>query len=120
MASSNVSISLYLYYPWPMVVCRNDMCSPPMMECSPHQMHHPSPLFRPPPPSDSTDWADFMDPQEVRKPLWSSNSYPHLAYVPATIRFYGPLFLTLATNASTMPVANNGAVWQFFPLVAAT
>src|SRR5882724_12707536 len=23
--------------------------------------------------------TDFMDPQEVRKPLWSFNSYPHLA-----------------------------------------
>src|SRR5882672_4841843 len=40
--------------------------------------------------------------------------------MPATMCFDGPLFLRLAYNVRTMPVANNGAVWKLCPLVAAT
>ena len=73
-----------------------------------------------PPSSHSTDWAEFMDPRDVRQPLWSSNSYPHLVYVPATICFDGPLFLHLAYNTCTMPLEPDMAMWRLSSLVAAT
>ena len=57
-------------------------------------------------------------PKDVRTVQWSMNVFPHLAYVPTTVRFDGPLFLRLAYDRCTLPLKRDHGCWKLAKSVA--
>jgi hypothetical protein len=54
----------------------------------------------------------LADLPDIRFPQWSSNKYPFLAWIPADVKFEGPLFGRLHWMHHTLPVRAYGDRWM--------